>query len=100
MLRTALACFLIVLSTTPGVVAAPPSQPAAPQRPVTDTYWGVDVVDNYQYLEQVDEAEVLEWANAQNAYTRHWLDSTPQRQLILDRIVELRHNVSPRYYAL
>jgi len=100
MLRTALACFLIVFSATPGVLAEPPSQPAAPKRPVTNTYWGVDVVDNYQYLEQVDETEVLEWANAQNAYTRHRLDSAPQRQPILERIVELRHNVSPKYFAL
>ena len=79
-MRTGLICCLVLSSATHTLVAAPPSQPAAPKRPVTDTYWGVDVVDNYQYLEQVHQAEVLEWANAQNAYTRAWLDSKPQRQ--------------------
>ncbi len=100
MLRTALVCVLVVPLSTSTVVAAPPSQPVAPKRPVTDTYWGVNVIDNYQYLEQVDEAEVLEWANAQNAYTREWLDSKPQREPILERIVQLTHDVSPHYFAL
>jgi len=100
MLRTALICSLVVSFSTAGVIAAPPSQPVAQKRPVTDTYWGVSVTDNYQYLERVDEAEVLEWANAQNAYTRDWLDSKPQRQPILDRIVQLTHDVSPHYFGL
>ena len=100
MLRTALNCFFVACFASAGVLAAPPSQPEAPRRPVTDTYWGVNVTDNYQYLERVDEAEVLEWANAQNAYTRDWLDSQPQRQPILDRIVQLTHDVSPHYFRL
>ncbi len=80
--------------------AGPTAPPIAPQRPVTDTYWGVKVVDNYQYLEQVADVEVIEWANAQNAHTRNWLDEKPDRQAILKRVVELTHDVSPAYYGL
>ncbi len=74
--------------------------PAAPKRPVTDTYWGVDVADDYQYMEDVADAEVRAWADAQNAFTRRWLDSRPERSAILDRVIELTHNASPSYFAL
>ncbi len=98
--RFAAAITAVILATGPLVLAGPPAQPIAPKRPITDTYWGVEVVDDYQYLEQVQEAEVVEWADAQNAYTRHWLDGQPQRQAILDRIVELTHNVTAQYFGL
>ena len=91
----------LALSTPLSTLAAPPTvAPVAPRRPVTDTYWGVEVVDDYQYLEQVREAEVVDWADAQNAYTRQWLDGTSHRQAILDRIVELTHNVTAQYSGL
>lgn len=79
--------------------AAPP-QPVAARRPVTDTYWGVSVVDDYQYLEDVADAEVVAWAEAENACTRDWLDGQPFRQAILDRVVALTHSDSPRYGGL
>ena len=41
---------------------APLSQPAAPKRPVTNTYWGVEVIDEYQILEDVTDPEVVRWA--------------------------------------
>lgn len=79
---------------------APLSQPAAPKRPVTNTYWGVEVIDEYQILEDVTDPEVVRWAEAQNAYTRHWLDSRPERESILNRVVALTHSDSPVFYAL
>ncbi len=98
MLRARLvASFAAIVTVLSSALAGPP---VAPKRPVTDTYWGVDVVDNYQYLEQVAEAEVIEWAEGQNAFTRQWLDGKPARQAILDRVVELTHDVSPAYYAM
>ena len=99
-IRLAAAVTAVILAAPPLVLAGPPARPIAPKRPVTDTYWGVEVVDEYQYLEQVREAEVVEWADGQNRYTRHWLDGTSQRQAILDRIVELTHNVTPQYFGL
>ncbi len=92
------ACLAISLPLL--ALADPTSPPIAPKRPVTDTYWGVKVVDDYQYLEQVADIEVVEWADAQNAYTRQWLDGNPARQAILERVVELTHNVSPAYFGL
>ena len=81
-------------------LAAPPSPPVAAKQPVKDTYWGVEVIDDYQYLEAVEDQEVMRWANGQNAYTRDWLDGRPERALILDRVVALTHAESPRFYGL
>ncbi len=80
--------------------AAAPSQPVAPRRPVTDTYFGVAVADDYQYLERTTDAEVVAWAAAQNDFTRSFLDGRPERQAILDRVIELTHDDSERYYGL
>ena len=86
-----------VLALATGAAASPP---VAEKRPVTDTYWGVSVVDDYQYLEDVMNPAVAEWARGQAQYTRDWLDSYPQREAILERIVELTHSESPNFYGL
>ncbi|MEO7041183.1 MAG: hypothetical protein ABI035_02875, partial [Gemmatimonadaceae bacterium] len=49
--------------------------PVAPVRPVTDTYFGTKVVDNYRYFENVKDPEVQAWMKAQANYTRRTLDS-------------------------
>src|SRR5687768_10187144 len=72
--------------------------PAAPRRPVVDRYWGTDVVDDYQYLERLDE-EGVAWALAQTAVTRARLDARPERERILARIVELTHAASLDYWG-
>ena len=40
------------------------SLPATPQRPVTDTYFGKSVVDNYRWLEDTNSPEVQAWFKA------------------------------------
>lgn len=77
-----------------------PPLPTAPKRPVFDTYWGVRVEDDYQYLERQDDPEVRKWAEEENAYSRAWLDGKPDRSAILDRVVALTHSGSPEYYGL
>ncbi len=69
--------------------SAPPLPPVAPVRPVTDTYWGTPVVDNYRWLENLDNSEVQSWMKAQADYTRAVLDSLPGRAELLKRIHEL-----------
>jgi prolyl oligopeptidase len=92
---TALALFTVAAPLC--TLAAPPP---APKRPVCDTYWGLEVSDEYQYLEDVNVPEVARWAEAQNAWTRQWLDGQRQRPAILKRVIELTHSPSPRYYGL
>lgn len=85
------------LLLSPATWAGPPQ---APRHPVTETYWGVEVTDDYRYLEAVDDEAVAEWAAAQNEYTREWLDSRPEHAAILERVQTLTHGDTPEYRAL
>lgn len=63
--------------------------PIAPVRPVTDTFYGMSVVDDYRYMENLDDPAVQAWFKQQNEYTRSVLNSLPGRQSLLKRIIEL-----------
>ncbi|HET7794699.1 MAG TPA: prolyl oligopeptidase family serine peptidase [Rhizobacter sp.] len=81
------------LSSVPGFAADGP--PVAPVRPITDTYFGTEVVDPYRYLENLKDPEVQAWMKAQAAYARGVLDRIPGRDALLDRIHALS-NVDTR----
>src|SRR3984885_4359781 len=51
--------------------------PAAQKRPVTDTYHGVAVTDEYRWLENGNNEAVRKWSDAQNARARAALDKLP-----------------------
>ena len=63
--------------------------PAAPVRPVTDTYFGTPVVDNYRYMENLKDPDVQRWMKAQADYTRKVIDSIPGRAALVKRIEAL-----------
>ena len=67
--------------------------------PVTETYHGIDVVENYQWLENGNDPEVIQWTKEQNEYTRWVLDNIPVRDAIAKRLHELYNKSSPRYYG-
>lgn len=52
---------------------APP--PVAPVGPVTDTYFGQQIVDPYRHLEDQKSPEVVAFMRGQADYTRAVLDS-------------------------
>jgi len=80
-----LAVAFSILSTAPLAWSAD-TQPVAPIRPVTDTYFGTAVVDNYRYLENIKDPEVQSWMKGQANYTRTTLDSLPGRADLLKQI--------------
>lgn len=75
------AFFSALLLVTSGASAATSSitPPATPVRPVTNTYFGRTVVDNYQWLENQKSPEVVAWMKSQADLTRATLDSMPGR---------------------
>jgi len=89
--------------STPRVGAAThaklPVRSKAPKRTVTDTYWGVAVPDDYQYMEKPHDPTTTAWARGQDRYTRAWMAAHPERKAILDRVVALTHSDSPDYYG-
>lgn len=74
--------------------------PATPKQPVTDTYHDTTVVDEYRWLENINDPTVREWTAAQNHYTRTILDAIPARAAIYQRLHELYTANSADYYAL
>jgi prolyl oligopeptidase len=68
---------LHAVSQAPKSIAPPP---VAPVRPVTDSYFGQQVVDPYRYLEDQKSPEVVAFMRGQADYTRAVLDSIPGRQ--------------------
>ncbi len=74
--------------------------PVAPARPVIDRYWGVEVIDDYQYLENTDDPEVLSWVRGQASHARRVLDAYPHRAALAARVKELTHADTPEYWSI
>ncbi len=72
--------------------------PATPVRPVTDTYFGRPVTDNYRWLEDTNSPEVQAWFKAQGEYTRQQLDKIPGRDSLIGSFVRY-DRLRPARYA-
>lgn len=88
----------VLLASTSLALAGDP--PASPERPVTDTYHGVEVVDDYRWLEDWSDPEVKAWSEAQNAYARSVLDGLPHVEHIRARLTEILSAPAVRYGSL
>lgn len=87
-LRFRLALLLATsLPALPSLAADAP--PVADTRPVTDTYFGTEVVDPYRYFENLKDPQVQAWMKAQAGFTREVLDRIPGRAALLERIHSL-----------
>jgi len=67
--------------------------PLAPVRPVSDDYFGTQVVDPYRWMETPESPELVSWMKAQDVYTRAFLARIPQRDALRARIGELDKTV-------
>lgn len=76
------------------------AQTPTPKHPVTNTYWGSQVVDDYQWLEDFEKPEVKAWNAAENKITRAYLDKLPTRRWIAERLRKLYAATSASYYGL
>ncbi len=74
-----------------------PAPPATPKVPVTDEYHGVEVTEDYRWLENWDDPAVKQWSAAENARTREYFDHLPARPAIKQRMHELVAASSPAY---
>lgn len=57
--------------------------PAARKAPVTDTYFGATVTDDYRWLEDLSSTETTDWIKAQADYTKGVLDRIPGRDSLI-----------------
>jgi prolyl oligopeptidase len=69
-----------------------------PKKPVTDTYNGVKVTDDYQWLENFEDPAVKQWANARNTAARQFLDALPDRNALSRELRKIFQPAQPRYF--
>ena len=67
----------------------PIKPPAAPQRPVSEDFFGTTLVDPYRYMETAGDAETLAFIKAQGDHTRAVLDAIPARAPYLAKLAAL-----------
>jgi prolyl oligopeptidase len=85
---------VFALAQAPSVPAPPPT----PRHPVTDTYQGVKVIDDYRWLEDWNDPVVKRWSAAENARTREYLDHLPARAAIKQRLQQLITASAGQYF--
>lgn len=66
-----------------------PAYPETPSRPASDLYHGVEIIDPYRWLEDVNDPEVRAWAAAQTKLTRAAFDADSQRPALVERLRKL-----------
>jgi prolyl oligopeptidase len=95
-------CLGICLSSLTAFAQSPPvpKPPDTPRRPVTDVYHGVNITDDYRWLEDWNDPAVKQWSAAENARTRAYLDNLPSRASIKQRFQQLIASRSDRYVYL
>jgi prolyl oligopeptidase len=98
--RTLVACAGLALSVGCAGSSEIGGPPVAPRRPAVNQYWGIEVADDYQYLENTDDPEVFAWVRGQAAYARQVLDAFPHRGALASRVKALTHADTPEYWSI
>ena len=86
-LRASAALAVLGVNTCGGPSTPPPPETA--KIPVYDTIHGVELVDDYRWLEDQDAPETRAWIEAQNAYTDSFLDQVRGRDIISQELSAL-----------
>ena len=81
-------------------LSAAPKYPLSAKQPVSDTYHGVAVNDDYRWLEEGGTPAVKAWTDAQNRLTRSHLDELPERAAIAARLTALFAKDTPSHSGL
>lgn len=77
----------------------PPIVPA-PRRPVTHTYFGTSVTDDYEWLEDGQSAETRAFVDAENALTRSTIDAFPERAAVRERVASILSAAAADWFAV
>jgi len=74
--------------------------PSTPRVRVTEPMHGVDVSDDYRWLEDSKSDQVKAWSEDQNRLTRRYLDQTAHRSRLRSRIEALLRGQSADYFEV
>jgi len=76
------------------------SSSLAPSVPATDTYHGIEVVDEYRNMENLEDTTVVNWMKRQTEFSDTTLKSISQRKEFLDRILKINAKTKFSYGGL
>ena len=76
----------------------PSPYPETARRPVTEDYFGTKATDDYRWLEDPKDPNVVAWTDAQNKLTRSRLDAIADRPKIRARVAELLSGRPPSFF--
>lgn len=85
---------LLAMPAMAGPIATPPE---TMKKPETDKYHGVEVVDEFRWLEDWSDPEVKAWSDKQNDYARAYLDQIKCVPELRERVTEIETAVGDRY---
>ncbi len=74
--------------------------PQAARRPVSDTYHGVTVVDDYRWLESWSDPEVKAWSTKQDQHARRYLAALPDHEKIRRQVAAAVKRMGVSYRAV
>lgn len=60
-----------------------------PSEPITETYFGTEVVDEYRNLENLEDPSTKKWMKTQTDYTNSILNQIPKRKFYVEQRLEL-----------
>jgi prolyl oligopeptidase len=87
--KSAAVCMLAVAACAAAQVAPASTVPLTPATPVTDDYFGTQVVDPYRWMENMKSDIFRNWAKAQADYADGVLARIPGRDALKKRLTEL-----------
>ena len=81
-------------------VTASAGAPATAKKPAVNLYHGVQITDDYQWLENAADPAVRQWMAAQNAVTREYLERLPIYGAVARQVERQLNRAAPDYTAL
>ena len=63
-----------------------PKELIAPVLPVTDAYHGMEIIDNYRYMENIKSDKVPDWIRSQASYASEVLNSLDHKYYFYRRL--------------
>ena len=66
-----------------------PKELIAPVLPVTDAYHGMEIIDNYRYMENIKSDKVQDWIRSQASYASEVLNSLDHKDYFYSRLEEV-----------
>ncbi len=92
--------FTFVLTMSAHTHSFAAKYPATDKSPVTDTYHGVKVVEDYRWLEESVAPAVKAWSAEQTKFARTYLDALPDRAGIEAGLTEMFRKDTPSHGGL